>query len=106
MGTAAAATPPSSSVASQIPMPALTSQLDTRSQDFQANVAFHRALVEAICFAVLRQPARFQAALDSFGDHRIAMAFAVAALRAGGECTIERADGTITVWREAGRGSA
>ncbi|MGH9657778.1 MAG: 3-phosphoshikimate 1-carboxyvinyltransferase [Bryobacteraceae bacterium] len=32
------------------------------------------------------------AALDSFGDHRIAMAFAVAALAAGGECTIDRAD--------------
>ena len=32
---------------------------------------------------------RFQAAaLDSFGDHRIAMAFAVAALRADGECGI------------------
>ncbi|HSB15929.1 MAG TPA: 3-phosphoshikimate 1-carboxyvinyltransferase [Bryobacteraceae bacterium] len=29
---------------------------------------------------------------DSFGDHRIAMAFAVAALRAGGECTIKRAE--------------
>jgi 3-phosphoshikimate 1-carboxyvinyltransferase len=35
---------------------------------------------------------RFQAAaLDSFGDHRIAMAFAVAALRADGECTIQEA---------------
>ena len=32
------------------------------------------------------------ATLDSFGDHRIAMAFAVAALRAGGECTITRAE--------------
>jgi 3-phosphoshikimate 1-carboxyvinyltransferase len=32
---------------------------------------------------------RFQAAaLDSFGDHRIAMACAVAALRADGECGI------------------
>jgi len=30
--------------------------------------------------------------LDSFGDHRIAMAFAVAALRAEGETTIARAD--------------
>jgi 3-phosphoshikimate 1-carboxyvinyltransferase len=36
---------------------------------------------------------RFRAAaFDSFGDHRIAMAFAVAALRADGECTIENAD--------------
>ncbi len=35
----------------------------------------------------------FRAAqLDSFGDHRIAMAFAVAALRAGGECVIEGAE--------------
>jgi 3-phosphoshikimate 1-carboxyvinyltransferase len=32
------------------------------------------------------------AALDSFGDHRIAMAFAVAALRAEGETTIYGAD--------------
>ncbi|TWI11968.1 3-methylcrotonyl-CoA carboxylase beta subunit [Lysobacter ruishenii] len=29
-------------------MPALTSQLDTRSQDFQANVAYHRALVDEL----------------------------------------------------------
>ncbi len=36
---------------------------------------------------------RFQAAeLDSFGDHRIAMAFAIAALRAEGECTIQGAE--------------
>lgn len=35
---------------------------------------------------------RFRAAaLDSFGDHRIAMAFAVAALAADGECAIEGA---------------
>ncbi|HSW48699.1 MAG TPA: 3-phosphoshikimate 1-carboxyvinyltransferase [Bryobacteraceae bacterium] len=32
------------------------------------------------------------AALDSFGDHRIAMAFAVAALAADGECVIEGAE--------------
>jgi 3-phosphoshikimate 1-carboxyvinyltransferase len=32
------------------------------------------------------------AAFDSFGDHRIAMAFAVAALRAEGESVIENAD--------------
>jgi len=32
------------------------------------------------------------AAIDSFDDHRIAMAFAVAALRAEGETTIHRAD--------------
>jgi 3-phosphoshikimate 1-carboxyvinyltransferase len=36
---------------------------------------------------------KFQAAaLDSFGDHRIAMAFAVAALAADGPCTIENAE--------------
>src|SRR5436190_3335718 len=36
---------------------------------------------------------RFRAAdFDSFGDHRIAMAFAVAALRGDGESTIENAD--------------
>jgi 3-phosphoshikimate 1-carboxyvinyltransferase len=33
--------------------------------------------------------------LDSFGDHRIAMAFAVAALRADGETTIRRADAAV-----------
>jgi 3-phosphoshikimate 1-carboxyvinyltransferase len=36
---------------------------------------------------------RLQAArFDSFGDHRIAMAFAVAALAATGECEIEGAE--------------
>ncbi len=36
---------------------------------------------------------QFHAArLDSYGDHRIAMAFSVAALRASGECVIENAD--------------
>lgn len=35
---------------------------------------------------------RFRAAtVDSFGDHRIAMAFSVAALAADGECTVENA---------------
>jgi 3-phosphoshikimate 1-carboxyvinyltransferase len=43
----------------------------------------------------LRIPGRQQlhgAELDSFGDHRIAMAFAVAALRGEGETSIRRAD--------------
>ena len=43
----------------------------------------------------IRVPGRQQfraAALDSFGDHRIAMAFSIAALRAGGECRIEGAE--------------
>jgi 3-phosphoshikimate 1-carboxyvinyltransferase len=35
------------------------------------------------------------AELDSFGDHRIAMAFAVAALRAEGETCIRRADAAV-----------
>jgi 3-phosphoshikimate 1-carboxyvinyltransferase len=35
------------------------------------------------------------AELDSLGDHRIAMAFAVAALRAEGETTIHRADAAV-----------
>ena len=35
------------------------------------------------------------AKLDSFGDHRIAMAFAVAALRAGGETEITGADAAV-----------
>jgi 3-phosphoshikimate 1-carboxyvinyltransferase len=38
-----------------------------------------------------KQPFR-AAAFDSFGDHRIAMAFAVAALRGDGESTIDNAD--------------
>jgi 3-phosphoshikimate 1-carboxyvinyltransferase len=33
--------------------------------------------------------------IDSFGDHRIAMAFAVAALRAERETTIRRADAAV-----------
>jgi 3-phosphoshikimate 1-carboxyvinyltransferase len=46
----------------------------------------------------LRIPGRQKlhgANLDSFGDHRIAMAFAVAALRAEGETTIRRADAAV-----------
>jgi 3-phosphoshikimate 1-carboxyvinyltransferase len=35
------------------------------------------------------------AEIDSFGDHRIAMAFAVAALRAEGDTTIHRADAAV-----------
>jgi 3-phosphoshikimate 1-carboxyvinyltransferase len=35
------------------------------------------------------------AEIDSFGDHRIAMAFAVAALRAQGETRIRRADAAV-----------
>jgi 3-phosphoshikimate 1-carboxyvinyltransferase len=35
------------------------------------------------------------AEIDSFGDHRIAMAFAVAALRADGETVIRRADAAV-----------
>jgi 3-phosphoshikimate 1-carboxyvinyltransferase len=35
------------------------------------------------------------AEIDSFGDHRIAMAFAVAALRAEGETRIRRADAAV-----------
>jgi len=43
----------------------------------------------------LRIPGRQRlhgAELDSFGDHRIAMAFAIAALRAAGETVIQGAD--------------
>jgi len=43
----------------------------------------------------MRVPGRqkFRAAtFDSFGDHRIAMAFAVAALRGDGESTIDNAE--------------
>jgi 3-phosphoshikimate 1-carboxyvinyltransferase len=35
------------------------------------------------------------AEIDSFGDHRIAMAFAVAALRAEGETIIQGADAAV-----------
>ena len=41
----------------------------------------------------IRGKQKFHAAeLDSFGDHRIAMAFSVAALAADGPCTIDNAD--------------
>ena len=46
----------------------------------------------------LRIPGRQKlhgASLDSFGDHRIAMAFAVAALRAGGDTEIKGADAAV-----------
>ncbi len=44
---------------------------------------------------------RFRAAdLDSFGDHRIAMAFAVAALAAEGECVIESAEAACVSFPE------
>jgi 3-phosphoshikimate 1-carboxyvinyltransferase len=55
-----------------------------------------RAGIEAVETAngmVIPGRQTFRAAqFDSFGDHRIAMAFAVAALRADGECAIERAE--------------
>jgi 3-phosphoshikimate 1-carboxyvinyltransferase len=40
------------------------------------------------------------ARIDSFGDHRIAMAFAVAALRAEGETTIRGADSAVISYPE------
>jgi len=40
------------------------------------------------------------ASLDSFADHRIAMAFAVAALRAEGETEIKRADAAVISYPE------
>jgi 3-phosphoshikimate 1-carboxyvinyltransferase len=40
------------------------------------------------------------ASLDSFGDHRIAMAFAVAALRAEGETEITGADAAVISYPE------
>jgi 3-phosphoshikimate 1-carboxyvinyltransferase len=44
---------------------------------------------------------RFRAAkLDSFGDHRIAMAFSVAALAADGECVIENAEAASVSYPE------
>jgi len=43
-------------------------------------------------FAVPGRQQFHAAKIDSFGDHRIAMAFSVAALAADGECTIENAD--------------
>jgi 3-phosphoshikimate 1-carboxyvinyltransferase len=44
---------------------------------------------------------RFRAArLDSFGDHRIAMAFSVAALAADGDCVIENAEAASVSYPE------
>jgi 3-phosphoshikimate 1-carboxyvinyltransferase len=44
---------------------------------------------------------RFRAAtLDSFGDHRIAMAFTVAALAADGECTVEGSEAAAVSFPE------
>ena len=44
---------------------------------------------------------RFRAAeLDSFGDHRIAMAFSVAALAADGECVIHNAEAASVSYPE------
>jgi 3-phosphoshikimate 1-carboxyvinyltransferase len=40
------------------------------------------------------------ASLDSFGDHRIAMAFAVSALRAEGETEIKGADSAVISYPE------
>jgi 3-phosphoshikimate 1-carboxyvinyltransferase len=40
------------------------------------------------------------ASLDSFGDHRIAMAFSIAALRAEGETEIRRADAAVISYPE------
>jgi 3-phosphoshikimate 1-carboxyvinyltransferase len=40
------------------------------------------------------------ASLDSFGDHRIAMAFSIAALRAQGETEIRRADAAVISYPE------
>jgi 3-phosphoshikimate 1-carboxyvinyltransferase len=51
----------------------------------------------------LRVPGRQSlhgASLDSFGDHRIAMAFAVAALRAEGETEIKGADAAVISFPE------
>jgi 3-phosphoshikimate 1-carboxyvinyltransferase len=73
-------------------------ELRVKETDRIATVAenLRRAGVEAeVLPDGLNIPGRqsFRAAsFDSFGDHRIAMAFAVAALRAGGECTITRAE--------------
>jgi 3-phosphoshikimate 1-carboxyvinyltransferase len=50
---------------------------------------------------IVRGRQSFQAAeLDSFGDHRIAMAFSVAALRAGGPCTIHGAEAAAVSFPE------
>ncbi len=43
----------------------------------------------------------FRAAqLDSYGDHRIAMAFSVAALAADGDCTVENAEAASVSYPE------
>jgi len=40
------------------------------------------------------------AVIDSFGDHRIAMAFAIAALRAEGETLIRNSDAAVISYPE------
>jgi 3-phosphoshikimate 1-carboxyvinyltransferase len=51
-----------------------------------------RAFETANGFVVPGRQTFHAAEFDSFGDHRIAMAFAVAALRADGECIIDNAE--------------
>jgi 3-phosphoshikimate 1-carboxyvinyltransferase len=73
-------------------------ELRVKESDRIASVATNLRLMGAEVEALadgLRIPGRQKlhgAALDSFGDHRIAMAFAVAALRAQGETEIQGAD--------------
>lgn len=81
-------------------------ELRVKETDRIATVAenLRRMGVEAEVFADgLRVPGRqrFRAAqLDSFGDHRIAMAFAVAALAADGESTIHNAEAAAVSFPE------
>jgi 3-phosphoshikimate 1-carboxyvinyltransferase len=73
-------------------------ELRVKETDRIATVAenFHRMGIEVeVTPDGMRIPGKQQfraAAFDSFGDHRIAMAFAVAALRADGPSTIDNAD--------------
>src|SRR5262249_34098314 len=73
-------------------------ELRVKETDRIATVAenLHRIGVEAEVqpdgLAIPGRQSFRAAALDSFGDHRIAMAFAVAALRAEGECRIDGAE--------------
>lgn len=81
-------------------------ELRVKETDRIATVAdnLRRMGVEAEVFADgLRVPGKqsFRAAeFESFGDHRIAMAFAVAALAASGECTIHGAEAAAVSFPE------
>ncbi len=68
-----------------------TDRIATIAENFRRMGLAHRAFTKTASKFPARQ--QFHAAeVDSFGDHRIAMAFSIAALAADGPCTILGAD--------------